>query len=52
MKLFKRKKPRTAVEMAGMIERYLDGNSFYPQEWNDFVDSTEQNASLEIYRKR
>jgi hypothetical protein len=52
MKLFKRKKPRTAVEMAGIIERYLDGNSLYPQEWNDFVDSTERNASLEIYRKR
>jgi hypothetical protein len=52
MKLFKRRNPRTAVEVAGIIERFLDGNSLYPQEWNDFVDCTERDASLEIYRKR
>ena len=52
MKLFKRKKPKTAVEIAGIIERFLDGNSLYPQEWNDFVDCSGRDANLEHYRKR
>jgi hypothetical protein len=25
-------------ELANLIERFLDGKSLYPQEWNDFVD--------------
>jgi hypothetical protein len=52
MNLFKRKKPRTAAEIAGIVERFLDGNSLYPQEWNDFVEGRERDASLDPYRKK
>jgi hypothetical protein len=52
MNLFKRRKTRTAAEIAGIIERFLDGNSLYPQEWNDFVECREQDASLDPYRKK
>jgi len=52
MNLFKRKKPRTAAEIAGIIERFLNGNSLYPQEWNDFVERHERDASLDPYRKK
>ena len=52
MNLFKRKKPRTAAEIAGIIERFLDGNSLYPQEWNDFVECRERDASLDSYRRK
>jgi hypothetical protein len=50
--LFKRKKPRTPAEIAGIIERFLDGKSLYPQEWNDFVECSERDARLDPYRKK
>jgi hypothetical protein len=49
---FKRKQPRTAEEIAGIIERFLTGNSLYPQEWNDFVECSERDPRLDVYRKR
>jgi len=49
---FKRKQPRTAEEIAAIIERFLTGNSLYPQEWNDFVECSERDSRLDIYRKR
>jgi hypothetical protein len=49
--MFKRKQPRTAEEIAAIIERFLTGNSLYPQEWNDFVGS-ERDGQLDMYRKR
>jgi hypothetical protein len=52
MNLFKREKPRTAAEVAGIIERFQDGNSLYPQEWNDFVECSERDARLEPYRSK
>jgi hypothetical protein len=29
----------TNTEVADLIERFLEGRSLYPQEWNDFVDT-------------
>ncbi len=49
---FKRKQPRTAEEIAAIIERFLTGNSLYPQEWNDFVECSERDSRLDTYRKR
>ena len=39
-------------EVAQLIERFLEGKSLYPQEWNDFVDSSQSNNRVDIYRKR
>jgi hypothetical protein len=52
MKLFKRKRPRTAAEIADIIERFLNQNSLYPQEWSDFVECRERDRGLDSYRKR
>jgi len=52
MNLFKRRKPRTATEIAGIIERFLDGSSLYPQEWNDFVECPERDERLDPYRRK
>ena len=43
---------RNALEVAQVIERFLDGNSLYPQEWNDFVESSLRDKKLDVYRKR
>ena len=49
---FKRREPRTAEEIAAIIERFLTGQSLYPQEWNDFVECNERNSQLDKYRQR
>jgi hypothetical protein len=43
---------KTASDIAGIIERFLDGNSLYPQEWNDFVECGVADKFLDTYRKR
>jgi hypothetical protein len=50
--VFKPKEPRTANEVADIIERFLTGNSSYPQEWNDFVECREPDSQLDTYRKK
>ena len=49
---WRRKKEPTASEIADIIERFLEGRSLYPQEWNDFVESRHQDERLEVYRLR
>jgi hypothetical protein len=44
--------PKTAAETAGIVERFLNGTSLHPQEWNDFVECTHGDAQLDAYRKR
>ena len=44
-------KPKTAVEIADLIERFLSGNSLYPLEWNDFVSHRQPDKSLDVYRE-
>jgi hypothetical protein len=46
------RKPMTADEIADVIERFLDGSSAYPQEWNDFVECPHAEPQLDSYRKR
>jgi uncharacterized protein (DUF2062 family) len=41
-----------AAHAADLIERFLENRLRYPQEWNDFVASREENATVEPYRKR
>jgi len=41
-----------ASEAADLIERFLDGKSLYPQEWNDFVEAGRVEPRVEPYRKR
>ena len=47
-----RSKWKTAGEIADLIERFLNGTSFYPQEWNDFVECNHPDKMLDSYRKR
>ena len=47
-----RRKSKNATEIAGIVERFLNGTSLYPQEWNDFVECRHPDAHLDSYRKR
>jgi hypothetical protein len=42
----------SAANVAQLIERFLDGTSLYPQEWNDFVETPLPSNTAEAYRKR
>ncbi len=46
------RRSKTPVEIAGIITRFLEGKSLYPQEWNDFVECSQPDARIEVYRKR
>lgn len=50
--LWGRKRSKDAAEVADLIERFLNGRSLYPQEWNDFVDASQRNKKIDLYRKR
>jgi len=50
--LRKSKRRRNAAEVADLIERFLDGKSLYPQEWNDFVDASQIDKRIDAYRQR
>ena len=47
-----RRESKTACEIADLIERFLNGTSLYPQEWNDFVERSHPDTMLDAYRKR
>ena len=40
------------TQMAQLIERFLEGNELYPQEWNDFVEVSQRQKEMDVYRKR
>jgi hypothetical protein len=40
------------IDVALIIERFLERNTLYPQEWNDFVDTAQRNSEIEHYRRR
>jgi len=46
------KRAKTALEVADLIERFLQRKSLYPQEWNDFVDASQRDDMVESYRRR
>ena len=39
-------------EAAELIERFVEGRSLYPQEWNDFAETPQSDPFVEHYRKR
>jgi hypothetical protein len=43
---------RTLKDSADIIERFLEGKSLYPQEWNDFVDMSQRDEKVEVFRRR
>ena len=45
-------KELTNSEVAQLIERFLEARSLYPQEWNDFVETSQRDQEMDIYRKR
>ena len=52
---YRSKKPKTAGEMADIIERFLKSTSFYPfypEEWKDIVNRLNPDDMLDSYRKR
>lgn len=48
----KPKRDKNALEVAGLIERFLDKKSLYPQEWNDFVELSQYDKRIDVFRKR
>jgi hypothetical protein len=46
------KKNMSSEEAAQLIERFLEGRSLYPQEWNDFVDTSQEDSVIENYRQQ
>ena len=46
------KKNMNRQEAAQVIERFLEGRSLYPQEWNDFVDTPQEDNVVESYRQQ
>ena len=47
-----RRKPKTAGEIADLIDRFLSGTSLYSREWNDFVGRSHPDKMLDSFRKR
>lgn len=39
-------------EVAQIIERFLENESLWPQEWNDFVDTPQLDKTVECYRQQ
>jgi hypothetical protein len=52
--LFGRRKNRnmTPLEIAELIQRFLDEKSFYPEEWVEFAETPQHDKKLDVYRKR
>jgi hypothetical protein len=45
-------RPLNTREAANLIERFLEGRSNYPQEWNDFVEGMRVAPEVEPFRRR
>ena len=43
---------QSPAEVAQLIVRFLEGKSLYPQEWNDFVDCSHPDPTVEAFRRR
>ena len=46
------KKNMGRQEAADIIGRFMDDRSWYPQEWNDFVDSAQEDTVVESCRRQ
>jgi len=45
------KRDLSRAQVAELIDRFLNGESRYPQEWNDFVECSQRSAEIERYRQ-
>lgn len=43
---------RTRADVADLIERFLQNRPAYPQEWNDFVECSQREPAMDVYRRR
>lgn len=41
----------SSEEAARVIERFLEGRTLYPQEWNDFAETCQDDEFVERYRR-
>jgi hypothetical protein len=50
--LFWRRKNRnmTPLEMAELIQRFLDEKSLYPEEWIEFAETPQHDKKLDVFR--
>jgi hypothetical protein len=46
------KRDMTPAEAAQVIQRFLAEKSSYPQEWNDFAETPQDDPRVEQHRKR
>ena len=46
------RRKKTRADVADLIERFLQNRLAYPQEWNDFVESSQSDPAIEAYRRR
>ena len=46
------KRNMNSEEVAQLIERFLENRSLYPQEWNDFVDTSQDDSVIDNYRRQ
>jgi len=42
---------KTPSEVADLIVRFIENRSFYPQEWNDFIECCHPDPAVEQVRK-
>ena len=42
----------TPLEIAELIQRFLDEKSHYPEEWVEFAETPQHDKQLDVYRKR
>jgi hypothetical protein len=38
-------------QIADLIERFLNSQLAYPQEWNDFIECSQETVQMDRYRK-
>ena len=46
------KKAMNLLEVADLIERFLEKKPLYRQEWTDFVDTSQRDPVVNAFRKR
>jgi hypothetical protein len=42
----------TRADVADLIDRFLENRLSYPQEWNDFVECSQKDKDVEVYRQK
>lgn len=46
------RRKKTRADVADLIERFLHDRLAYPQEWNDFVECSQPDPAMDVYRRR